>query len=436
MVEYYELEEEFERIGMGLERWHGLFAQIWAMGVPRFVEHLNPPTAGVSFNREGRFHEFLFHREFWQELNDYQREFIISHECLHVTLKHGVRYKDCKNKDLGNIALDIVVNRMLCESFGFSRTRLGDLGDELIWLDTVFEDTTGIDPDESFEYYYALLEQKMSGGGGKGNGKGEGKSESSKGEGGQSPGDGGGMPQPIDVHDMLPGFDDDDVKDSIDGMIEDALGQLSNEELDQLQKAGCMPGNGMHIARIFKKRNKRSWEEIIDRWTKKGAETPEEQWTRRNRRHVFLSPEFMLPAEVEDGNSGKKANVWFFQDTSGSCKHMADDFFNSAMTFPTKVFKVRMFGFTTHVYEIDPKKRKLEGFGGTYFHIIEGHIQKICKEEKVAYPDAVFVFTDGCGSNVRPQYPERWYWFLDGRGQTKTYIPSKSQHFKLKDFVE
>ena len=71
-----------------------------------------------------------------------------------------------------------------------------------------------------------------------------------------------------------------------------------------------------------------------------------------------------------------------------------------------------MFCFDTKVYETTLESGKLYGFGGTYFSILEDAIQAAMRKDKVPYPKAVFVITDGYGNDVKPQIPQRWHWFL------------------------
>jgi len=68
--------------------------------------------------------------------------------------------------------------------------------------------------------------------------------------------------------------------------------------------------------------------------------------------------------------------------------------------------------------------RKLYGFGGTYFHILENYIQTEIRRRKIKYPDKVWVFTDGFGTDIQLEYPERWYWFLT-KINNRSCIPNK-----------
>ena len=43
---------------------------------------------------------------------------------MHVILNHGHRSKDSKNKNAANVAMDIVVNHLLVDRFGFIREKI------------------------------------------------------------------------------------------------------------------------------------------------------------------------------------------------------------------------------------------------------------------------------------------------------------------------
>jgi predicted metal-dependent peptidase len=78
----------------------------------------------------------------------------IIYNLLHIALNHGVRAKDSKHKNITNGSLDIVVNHLLVNRFGFKRERVKD-ADKYCWIDTVFKDKANqVDHDRHFEYYY------------------------------------------------------------------------------------------------------------------------------------------------------------------------------------------------------------------------------------------------------------------------------------------
>jgi len=205
----------------------------------------------------------------------------------------------------------------------------------------------------------------------------------------------------------------------------------------QCKAAGVSPGNMATLLPVHKKVIKPKWETIITRWSKRAVSDPEEdQWVRENRRFSIMlgSTPLKLPTPMEvEREKFDKIKVWFFLDTSGSCAHLADRFFKAATSLSEEKFDLKLFCFDTRVYPVDIKKRNLSGFGGTSFTCIEQYIQaEIKKSENPQYPKAVFLITDGYGDVVKPQIPERWYFFLSE--DYRHCIPKESHIFALKDF--
>lgn len=466
--------EEFEDIALGLERWHGLFYSFWSMGVPRFTRAI--PTAAVAFNKKGQYVEFIFNPDFWDQLSQDEREFVICHECLHVLNEHGVRMKDCDQKDVANIAMDIVVNHSLVNNFHFKREHLTSkvefpdrktgkatgkkaaLKDVLVWKDNIFEKPETIKDKETYEYYYQKLMEYVQ------ELINQGKiSKDGTGIPIRMPGGGGdGEAGPIDSHEFLDDGTPSEEKDKknsgkavdIDGQKDEGKGDLESlpdevtedivdsirrslnaDENDQMTQAGIGRGDQVHKVREKRMKALQKWEKLVQIWTAEG-ERPDDVWTKKHRRHAMLPPQFILPMDDEVDKPNAKVNVFFFQDISGSCIEFLDDFYNAARTFPENFFKLRMFGFDTSVIEVDPKNPNLRAGGGTCFACIEQAIQDKIRETKCSYPDAVIVFTDGMGTPVSPQFPERWYFFLEGNYQSTAYIPKGSTTKQLKDFVD
>ncbi len=413
--------QEFLSICLELEEYHAVFYQLWAMGKPVFTESIQ--TAAVFFDEQGGWVEFAFNPEFWKKLDHYQRKFVICHECLHVILNHGLRVNSVGrfNHDAVNACLDIVVNESLVRSFGFDRQQLGSLAKDACWADTVFPNRNYIPTDAAFEYYINQL-PKMNA---------------------------------ANLLALLGGIDDHSGLGGTvwDGVIGDLNDKLTPEEKEALKdliqrhyqtddedgSKGQQRGEGVGgwvFINVEPVKKKRKWETVIKRWSKK-YDRPEfkdtEQWARLNRRFVFLGKGgLMLPSEMElEHEMDGKIQVWFFQDTSGSCWHLKDRFFKAARSLDPRRFDVRLFCFDTRVKEVDIAKGKIYGGGGTSFHILEDEIQKQ-RTEKGKYPEAVFVITDGYGTPVRPEKPHHWYWFLSQNH--RSCIPAESNVFMLKDF--
>lgn len=474
MSSYYDI----FRISRRLERQHSLFYMVWEMGDPVFTTQVK--TAALKYDKIGHQMQFQFNPIYWDTLTDYDRSFLVAHQCLHIILRHGVRIKDADKHDREMVdqTLDAVVNELLVKKFGFRRDLLTN--EELYcWMDTLFPDEK-VPEDECFEWYFNKLKQQMppppeqqqqsggksgsggkggdpsqsQSGGGSGSGEADQESDNQSGEGGQqsdedndgeeneneSGGDGnGGGNQPMDDHS---GLTEAEAQDIIDELEEALSNQEKMEVNNALNKhvegamAGTAPGNIMKIVNVGKVKKKRKWERVIKKWSMRYY-NPElidvEQWTRTNRRFAFVSggrnSKIMLPSEYETENEyDGKIEVWFFQDTSGSCAGFQDRFFKAALTLPEERFKVRMFCFDTKVYETTLKSQTIYGGGGTCFKCIENYILK-----QPAYPKALFMITDGHGTTVKPKYADRWHVFLSDGG-VKGHLPTVNNFYNLADY--
>lgn len=426
--------EEFLLIARDLELHHAVFSKIWNMGKPRFTDKI--PTACVTFDKEGNHLDFQFNPVFWDSLKPYERNFVICHECLHIMLSHGVRLKEL-NKDLGNIAADVVINEMLVDGFGFEKSKLDWVGKNGCWMDSVFKDAkTPVEKDRSMEYYYGLLKKDFA--------------EQIK-EALQS-GGGGGF-ETLDDHEGIKGMDSTDLEDVLGDVLE-SMNESEKESLDKSFKegnshetqesskmAGSMPGNLEIVVKVGQVKKKKKWETVIKKWANtylKQNDKDHEQWARVNRRFVGITSamgNMFLPSEMEieeREEEKKRIKVVFFQDTSGSCSHLAERFFKAAKSLDPKKFEVELYCFDMKCYKTSLESGKLYGFGGTSFSILEDEVMKICKGDLSKYPKAVFVITDGCGDPIQPRKPKNWYWFLSY--DYRNYIPKECNIFKLSDF--
>lgn len=419
--------EDYLELSRSLINSHVLFYKMWELGRPMFTTAID--TAAVSFDEQGEVLLFSFNPSFWDKLTTYEKLFVISHECLHVILNHGLRVFNAENSNYGNIAADIVSNHMLVNKFGFIRKNIS-MEDTFCWVNTIWRNRVDITDNKTFEYYYnLLLEEKQDikanfvDQHGNGNGipsifnpdvsksHGSGKSNNMNGEQASTPNK---------YIEKLSDELDDQTKASLNGML-----------------AGMDVGGISLVVSSQKVKTKKKWETVIKKWSKKYDKTnleDIEQWARINRRFVMMPNDIILPTDMEtEKDEEGKTDVWFFQDTSGSCYHYAARFFKAAKTLDPKRFNIRLFCFDTRVYETSLKTGKLYGFGGTSFYIIEDYIQKLIKEEKIKYPKAVFIITDGWGSHVKPEQPDKWYWFIIGSGST-SYIPKESNIYKLENY--
>jgi len=392
---------------------HSLFYKIGEMGRPCLTDSI--PTACVTFDKNGNFINFLFNPEFWSKSSFYEKTFVLCHECLHLILRHGHRFKDSKENITANYAMDIVVNHSLVNRFGFIRENISGWED-LCWVDTIFKNkkinNLDIPQDETAEYYLNLIKRVFSN-------------------------DKSFVQKLVDTHE----FGDGDDKE----LFNKLNNELSPDEKESIrkfydkhsQKAGCQSGNILHFASNSKVTVKKRWESVVKKWSQNRIVSigkDNDQWARKHRRFMFLDSGFFLPSEfeVEDFDLEKgKLKVLFFLDASGSCWHLKDRFFAAAESLPKKYFEVELFSFDTQVFSTDFKQRRIKGGGGTSFSIIENYIQSNCKDK---YPDGVWIMTDGYGDSVRPAHPEKWFWFL-AQNSTSQYIPQNSSKFDLEEFI-
>jgi hypothetical protein len=192
---------------------------------------------------------------------------------------------------------------------------------------------------------------------------------------------------------------------------------------------------------IFDVKKKKKWETVIKKWVNtvlKQNDKDHEQWARVNRRFVGIASSMsnmFLPSEMEIEEmeeEKKKIKVVFFQDTSGSCSHLAERFFKAAKSLDPKKFDVELYCFDTRCYKTSLESGRLYGFGGTSFSILEQEVVELCKGDMSKYPKAVFVITDGYGDPVHPRKPKNWYWFLSC--DYRHCIPDTCNVFKLSEF--
>lgn len=415
--------EEYMSLLSRLDTKHSVFYKLWEMGKPVFTL-TETSTAGVMFDSEGDCINFIINYDFWQNQSETQKLFVICHECLHIILNHGIRFFVDKPTDwlLRNQAADLAINHRLINEMGFIREEI-DPDDVYCWIDKFFEDNN-TPQNESVEWYYNRLKNNSD----------------------ISDDNGSSL---VDDHNLSDTHSEQDYS----SVIEDLNESLSEEEKEFVKKildttenetlgntAGSLGGNIWKFVDNKKVVNKKKkWETVIKNWAKKhmkSIDKEETQWARVNRRFVTLDDNMFLPTEmeIEDREATKdRIEVWFFQDTSGSCFGYSERFFDAARSLPEDKFDVKMHCFDTYVYETTLESGRLYGFGGTSFSCIENYITNYVNKNKCEYPKAVFVITDGWGDYVNPKKPEVWHWFLTPYS-TNFCIPEESKTFNLVDF--
>jgi hypothetical protein len=420
--------DEILRVSRVLESHHVIFYKLWDMGKPILSEDI--PTACVKFDRSGTMISFEFNPKLWDSLNDYERAFVISHECLHVILNHGSRVSSKKSNEdqIINIAMDVAVNEMLLDGFGFELDKLPNCP-KLCICDTVFNEKN-VSKDKSFEYYLNKIREDNSS---------------------------NDNLSPLDIHEFLQNIGQDvldqiaesiyqdtsisqnEIKgflDSIKNVDKNINGEDLNGESGGL-RTGSVAGKLCKMLSVERvKTYKRKWLDIVSKLSKsilKSGMKTDEQWLLKPRRLSAIKSDFFLPFEHEEVHMEQdRFNAWFFLDCSGSCYEHANKFFNATKAVPHDHFDTKIFTFDTSVKEVKKNATKLYGFGGTSFSCIERYIQsQLNLNDKLKYPDLVFILTDGWGDLVNPQYPKRWIWI--NTTESNNYIPKNSKVIKYKE---
>lgn len=450
MRHFYELAHQ-------LEGHYSIFYQIWELGDPYFTEAI--PTAALAFGKSGAPDQFLWNPRFWEGLDDYNRTFIICHECLHALLNHGYRSWQIINSDnrldaslkmqIANRAMDVVINEMLVAKFGFEKKKVNEW-EKYCWLETVFKDEKGVLPNQNFEYYYNLLVKMIQEGKIKviteyvtiDDHSGMGKEPQE----GEEPGNGEFIKK-LDkaLSDEEKQGLEERVKGDLNGKKAQAKNKEEGEAKDGKNPGGQQAGTGTGGWFTLKKlpiKIKHKWETIIKRWEKHMLEetfTTVEQWTRKARRIATLdSGELIIPSELElelCDLEKHRISVAFLLDVSGSCYHLAERFFKAARSLDKRYFDLHCFSFDTEITPIDLKSNSLRGGGGTSFGNIPPYIEKYFKDKNLKYPAKVFLISDGfgCPLNLDPKLTKRWHWFLT-ESNSKDCITKGCHIHELKDF--
>lgn len=422
------IEDKIE-IATKLQEFHYFFRTFWDLCDISIEDSAVIDTGAIQFNFNDDRISLVLNKKFWETENESSRMFLLCHEMLHVVLDHISRFReywgDSEHKNV-NYATDVVINEMLVSAFGFFRNELCDrLGKDGCWLDTVFKGRKDVAKGESAEYYFSKLKNAQP----------------------TSP------VKTADVHikmteeeaqDLINSLTDNGLFASIDDEFIEKVAS-SPQEMQKLQQhqenAQAGSGGGSWTKLQIKKSRKKKWESVIKKWemkTKVSTVSTTSRWDRIAPRYsdIMSSGKFFLPSDnwmVDEYYKNNKIEVFFFLDTSGSCYSLKDRFFKAAHSLDPKKFKIRLFSFDTRVEELDLKSGKVYGGGGTSFSIIENKIQSIIKSEKIKYPDAVWIITDGYGDRVNPEKPDKWHWFMTS-GYSSHYIPKHSKIYKLTDY--
>lgn len=421
------------------------FRVFWDMSDVIWDEEI--PAAAVAWNLETYEPTLRLNEKFWRQLDDDSKVFLIMHECLHVLFNHVLRFaehRDMPDDKIYKHATDIVINEMLTSKFGFDRDSLSPFlwdkdnpenPNNGLWIDNVFGPYADqIKHDKDTEYYAQKLKELF----------GDPNAGEQYGKSGLQGFDAHDISSIADAEDLIESLEQSGFMEAVDQGTKDKLSE--SEESKELEKKGTMAGDGTGnwlSVQVSQVKRKQKWETVVRNFSRKLLKTEaklDERWDRVKPLYspiMSRHPDIKLPSEswvIGPSEEEKKGLIYMFLDCSGSCIHLKDRFFKAAMTVDPRRIDLRLFSFDTSTHELDIKVKRVNGGGGTRFDIIEDRIQNIMSKEKKKYPDQVFVLTDGDGTPVDPEKPDRWIWFLESKNDTKRYIPQKSKVFYLSDF--
>ncbi len=409
-------DSELWEIACLVERHHEVFYILFGVNDIFWSDEI--PTLGVVFPKNNLEKPSIhINKTLWESVPDYDKEFLICHECSHILLEHNVRdtigrYANAP-ADLKNIAQDICINEMQLSMFGFRFDKLTYCKTGC-FVDTVF---THMNPrpakNKNFEFYLKLLLQA--------------KRDNPDLE----------LPVPQGIH-QDSGEDSKDAFKSIPvnvltksmlDAIAESLGDSGVDKFNNIVTNGLMAGTGDNTrAGLLPKHipvKPFSFHQYIkDKKRTRFGKAPKliSTFTHSDRRYATLmqSNNLRLPGHIEDTrNTISKLNAFVFMDVSDSCTAFVPDFykmFGHIESFKD-FFEVTAFTFNTRVTEVDLKQRNLRLGGGTNFQIIEDK----CQQAK-AYPDIVIVITDGYAPQFDCSIPENWLWFLITKDTTRKAI--------------
>lgn len=396
---------------LGLERHHSVFDKLVEFSDIEFDDKI--PTAGIKFDKKGKWLSFKFNPDFYEQLTHQERQFVFCHEALHVILNHGHRFAKMPSWEKANIAGDICINEMLLNNFGFKKNQLPTLADMMVTLEAVFGPDHDVASDLSMEEYYEMLpdgiENRMPD-----------FHEIGEDDEPQNAGEGSG----------------EDISKEVGEIMKDIADDLSQDDMRSFQ-AGTGDDIPVNIRRAISVKKLRDWYEIVDQYSLYGGDRGRTDWRRSPRRLAGMAGNFILPTKNRPDK--RKAVIWLYLDTSGSCDPLIEPFFYASDTFPENRFLVHKFGFTTNVYDIRDKKSLRSG--GTSFEAVARHASNRISQE--GEPDAVIVFTDGesdlygNGSNINFK---NWHWLLKsswGRPNKNFGLSdTETNKYMLDDFVD
>lgn len=298
-----------------------------------------------------------------------EMEFVTLHEVLHCVFEHCTRGRSL-NRELYNIACDIVVNSTILEMWGIPTFRVA--GEEAMHLAPNGREGREYNAEE---IYQMLLEREKS---------------QSNGSGTSSQKQHSAGTQTLDSHDIWQAIDQKE-------RLRDAWNQKIFEAANACLGTGQMPQSMRNLAGALVRRSEVDWRALLHDFLQ--YDTYDYSFLPPDRR--FSDGNFFIPAFNIDEDQGTAHDVWICVDTSGSVndEHLVqvmaeiqDAMRQTGLTgaisfFDTEITDPEPFDTEEEFRKILPK-----GGGGTSFHVIFEYLRERVLEE---LPKVILVFTDG-----------------------------------------
>lgn len=419
------------------------------MVVPEFSDEID--TACVIFDSNDKNFSFLINPSFWEQLNFFSKAFLISHEIMHVLLKHGKRGKqflknlpdENRSSTLLNATMDISINEMLLRELDFTMGLL-NFPQGGCFVETVFKDEDviehNISKDETFDYYYhfyiklyglaepppetfddhnTMHSDAQSDSSSDCDGNGDGDSDYSDGEGGSS------SESEEDILDEL-----------IDNLLDGEKGFFHSEGNSDLE-------NNQDFV-IKKSKSLEDYFKISIKTSSKMKEIEKNKhiWHGYNRRlspiMSSIDPKMSIPSTQKQHDFRKeKHKILIYLDSSYSCLEQSEKLLTLAANLPHRKFETHLYSFSNNVKEIIKNKKneyKITNTGGTSIHAVCDHSKSLFLTDNF---DAVFVLTDAEFSPITMSdlsFPKKWFFFIipfPNKAHITTTIPDKVKRFLI-----
>jgi predicted metal-dependent peptidase len=308
--------------------------------------------------------------------------------------------KGLENKDKANVTMDISINHLLIDEFGFVRGLI-EGWEEVCWRDTVFNRV--IPPLPSFESYYILSDDYFN-------------------KGFKS----------VDEHKFLPNGEGDgeDGVGTPSQEIQDLIDDLTKKMAKGLPSHGDESKFAQEEIKIEKSK-KPKFDLLVKKITASAIQKKKfksSNWTTIDRRLCEIAPDIPTINELYERKCKSKYKCAFFVDNSGSCADYIERFCKTAGSLNEKIFEVDLYSFDTKVHKITKKDDKyiVVGGGGTCFNCIGKKVEE-------TNPDIVFVITDGYANAFIPKDRQKYFWFLVEDG-SKTAIANAGKIHRLSQY--